>query len=66
MAEDGAEGDIVCTLDAEIEGLTYTYSWTSDLGGSVNGDTVDANLTSVNEEWTCTAVVGDGIDTASV
>ena len=38
------------------------YSWTSDSGSTVTGDTVLAFETLNSEEWTCTVVATDGIN----
>ncbi len=64
-----AVDDLVCSAsgatDADGQELSYRYSWVSDLGGAEIGDTVSAAVTVAEEEWTCTAVVSDGIGDAS-
>ena len=57
--------DLTCLAsgsnDPDGETVTYTYSWTSDSGGSITGDTVLASETVGGETWTCNALVSDGI-----
>ncbi|HCH63728.1 MAG TPA: hypothetical protein DFR83_13055 [Deltaproteobacteria bacterium] len=64
-----AVDDLVCSAsgatDADEQSLTYRYSWVSDQGDTESGDTVPAAVTLAEETWTCTAVVSDGIGSAS-
>jgi uncharacterized protein (TIGR02145 family) len=61
-----AVDDLVCSAsgstDADGQAVSYSFSWVSDLGASVSGDTVLSSVTVAGELWTCTAVVSDGMD----
>ena len=58
--------DLVCSAsgstDPDGQAVSYSYSWVSDLGASVSGDTVLSSVTVAGELWTCTAVASDGMD----
>ena len=66
--------DLICSAsggtDPDGEANSLTYSWTSDLGASVSGDTVPSSQTQLSESWTCevesTAGALSSIGTASV
>ena len=62
--------DLLCSgsasVDPDGESVSYSYSWTSDLGASVSGETVSASLTTEAEIWTCSVVASDGILQSSV
>jgi uncharacterized protein (TIGR02145 family) len=63
-----AVDDLVCSasgsIDADGQAVSYSYSWVSDLGAAVNGDTVLSSMTVAEELWTCTAVASDGMDSS--
>jgi formylglycine-generating enzyme required for sulfatase activity len=48
------------STDLDGDSVSYTYSWTSDLGGSVSGNTVLSSVTSPSETWTCSVIASDG------
>ena len=66
--------DLICSAsggtDPDGEANSLTYSWTSDLGASVSGDTVPSSQTQLSESWTCevesTAGALSSMGTASV
>ncbi len=63
-----ASDDLICSAtsaDPDGTSLIYSYSWTSDAGGSVGGDTVPASVTSTSETWTCSTTVTDGTGLSS-
>ena len=70
--------DLQCVVDEESEdadgdNVTYSIVWTVDgvlytgptLNGSLNGDTVVYSETLGYEDWSCSVLPNDGIDTGS-
>lgn len=56
--------DLTClgsdSTDLDGQTVTYSYTWTSDAGGSVSGDTVLSSEILEGETWTCTVTATDG------
>ena len=68
VAPMAGEDDLVCfgeSTDVDGDTLSYTYTWSSGVGASIEGDTVPAGDTSGGETWTCTVEVSDGTDSAN-
>lgn len=73
-----SDDDLLCnrtslSTDADLDTLTYTWSWKKDgvawTGGTATttnaGDTIRATNTSDGDKWECTISVSDGIDTST-
>ena len=50
--------------DHDGDALTYSYAWSSDAGGSGTGPTLNADLTTAGESWTCSVTASDGARTS--
>jgi uncharacterized protein (TIGR02145 family) len=60
--------DLFCvgvSSDPDGDVITYSYSWTSDSGATVTGDTVLSSETTASESWSCTVEASDGYNTNS-
>ena len=48
------------SVDSDGEAVTYSYSWSSDVGASAAGATLSASMTTEGETWTCSVDGSDG------
>ena len=61
--------DLICTAtasDLDGQGLSYSYTWTSDAGAVVSSSIVSGSTTTAGEIWTCTVTVDDGISSINL
>jgi formylglycine-generating enzyme required for sulfatase activity len=61
--------DLTCTatssVDPDGDAVSYTFTWTSSVGGSATGSVILAANTAVSETWICTVTTTDGTLTSN-